>query len=75
MNWSTIETKWDDYKGAAQKQWSKLTEEQIKGTKGNRVQLSAKLQHAYAVTEAEADRQISDWQKRQMEKAAGAAKS
>ena len=54
MNWSTIEAKWNDYKGEAQKQWSKLTDEQINGTMGSRNQLSARLQQAYAVTEAEA---------------------
>lgn len=76
MNWSTIEAKWNDYKGEAQKQWSKLTDEQINGTMGSRNQLSARLQQAYAVTEAEADRQISEWQKRQMAqpKGKGAAK-
>ena len=41
---------------------------------GSRNQLSARLQQAYAVTEAEADRQISEWQKRQMEQPKGAAK-
>jgi uncharacterized protein YjbJ (UPF0337 family) len=75
MNWSTIETKWDDYKGDAHKQWSKLTKEQIQGTMGNRVQLSARVQQAYAMTDADAERQISEWQKRQMDKPAGAAKS
>ena len=49
MNWSTIEAKWNDYKGEAQKQWSKLADEQINGTMGSRSQLSARLQQACAV--------------------------
>ncbi len=75
MNWSTIESKWDDYRSAAQKRWSKLTDEQMRGTMGSRNQLSARLQEAYAVTEADADRWISEWQHKQKEKPAGAAKS
>ena len=74
MNWSTIETKWDVYKGAAQKQWSKLTDEQINGTMGKREFLSTRLQEAYAVNKEDAERQISDWQSKQVEKQAPAAK-
>lgn len=75
MNWSTIETRWNDYKSNAQQQWNKLTDEQINATMGKREQLSTHVQKAYAVTKEDAERQISDWQAKQMEKQAPAAKS
>jgi uncharacterized protein YjbJ (UPF0337 family) len=74
MNWSTIEKGWSDYKSSAQMQWSKLTDEQINGTMGKREFLSTRLQEAYAVNKEDAERQISDWQSKQVEKQAPAAK-
>jgi uncharacterized protein YjbJ (UPF0337 family) len=75
MNWSNIETGWNDFKANAKQQWSKLTDEQINGTMGKRDYLSSKVQEAYAVSKDEAERQISDWQSKQVEKQAPAAKS
>lgn len=75
MNWSTIESGWRDYQANAQTQWSKLSPDQIQNTRGKREDLSSQVQHAYAVTKEEAERQISAWQSKQMEKQAPAAKS
>lgn len=73
MNWSTIETRWNDYKSNAKQQWNKLTDEQISATGGKREFLSMRVQETYAVTKEDADRQISDWQTKQVEKQAPAA--
>lgn len=75
LNWSTIETRWNDYKGDAKQQWAKLTDDQISATMGKREFLSTRVQEAYAVSKEDADRQISDWQSKQVEKQAPAAKS
>jgi uncharacterized protein YjbJ (UPF0337 family) len=75
MNWSNIETGWQDFKANAKQQWSKLTDEQINGTMGKRDYLSTKVQEAYALSKEETERQISDWQSKQVEKQAPAAKS
>lgn len=79
MNWSNIETGWQDFKANAKQQWNKLTDQQINDTMGKREQLSTKVQEAYALSKEETDRQISDWQSKQvekpMEKQAPAAKS
>jgi len=75
MNWSNIENGWNDYKANAKQQWSKLTDEQVTGTMGKREQLSTRVQEAYSVNKEEAERQISDWQSKQLEKQAPAAKS
>ena len=76
MNWSSIETSWNDYKANAQQQWSRLTEEQVNGTMGARARLSIHVQEAYALSKEEAERQISAWQSKQVEtQQAPAAKS
>ena len=75
MNWTNIENGWNEYKATAKQQWSKLTDEQVNGTMGKREQLSTRVQEAYSVNKEEAERQISDWQSKQVEKPAPAAKS
>ena len=73
MNWNTIETGWTEYKGSAKRQWEKLSEEQLAGTKGNREHLASRVQEAYSLSKEEAERQVGDWQAKQMEKQAPAA--
>ena len=72
MNWSNIESGWNDYKGNAKQQWSKLSDQQISDTLGKREQLSSKVQEVYALSKEETERQISDWQSKQVEKPAPA---
>jgi uncharacterized protein YjbJ (UPF0337 family) len=67
MNWNQIETGWTSYTANAKQQWSKLSDEQLNGTAGKREELSAKVQEAYGITKEESERQISDWQGRQVE--------
>lgn len=75
MNWSSIESGWNDFKASAKQQWSKLSDDQIAGTNGKREQLSSRVQEAYALSKEDAERQISDWQSKQVEKQAPAANS
>lgn len=72
MNWSNIESGWKDYKASAKQQWSKLSDQQISDTLGKREQLSSKVQEVYALNKDETERQISDWQSKQVEKPAPA---
>ena len=75
MNWSNIETGWNDYKANAKRQWSKLSDQQLNDTRGKRENLVSKVQEAYALSKEDADRQISEWQSKQMQKQTPAAKS
>lgn len=75
MNWSSIESGWNDFKASAQQQWSKLTDEQVAGTMGKREQLSSRVQEAYSLSKEDAERQISGWQSKQVEKQAPASNS
>jgi len=67
MNWSNIQSGWNAYKANAKRQWSKLSEEQITGTQGKREHLSSRVQEAYALSKEDTERQISDWQSKQVE--------
>ena len=73
MNWKNIEGGWKDYQENARQQWGKLSDEQLAGTMGKREELSSRVQEAYALSKEEAERQISDWQAKQVEKQAPAA--
>ena len=43
----------------------KLTDDDLQQAKGDRRELSGKIQSAYGVTKEEADKQIDDWMGRQ----------
>ena len=67
MNWTTIENGWKDYSAAAKQQWSKLSEQQVSETHGKRDQLCTQVQQAYAVSKEVAEKQVADWQAKQVE--------
>jgi hypothetical protein len=73
MEWGVIETRWHEYKAAAKRRWDKLSEAQLAGTRGNRGYLLKRVQEAYALTSAEAERQIADWQQHQFDRRSPAA--
>jgi uncharacterized protein YjbJ (UPF0337 family) len=75
MNWTNIENGWNEYKASAKQQWSKLSEEQINGTKGKREYLASRVQEAYALSKEDTERQIAAWQAQQFYKQGPAAKS
>jgi len=75
MNWSSIQSGWGDYKANAKQKWDKLSDQQISDTLGKREYLSTKVQEIYSLSKEETERQISDWQSKQVEKQAPAAKS
>jgi uncharacterized protein YjbJ (UPF0337 family) len=61
MNWDQVEGKWKEYTGQMQAQWGKLTDDDLQEVKGNRRELSGKIQNKYGVTKEEAERQIDEW--------------
>jgi len=67
MNWSQIETGWTSYTANAKQQWSKLSEQQLSDTLGKREELSSQVQQAYGLSKEDSERQIADWQSRQLE--------
>jgi uncharacterized protein YjbJ (UPF0337 family) len=68
MDWSVIESRWNEYKAAAKRRWNKLSEAQLAGTRGNRAYLLKRVQEAYALSGAEAEREVAEWQTRQFDR-------
>ena len=68
MNWDLIESGWSEYKASAKRQWDRLSEQQLACTKGKREYLKSRVREAYSLSREEAERQVSDWQVRQMPK-------
>ena len=61
MNTDIIAGKWKQLKGQAQKQWGKLTDDDLDVISGRRDQLSGKLQERYGIAKDEAEKQIDTW--------------
>ena len=68
MNWTHIESGWNEYKASAKHQWHKLSDAQLADTQGRREFLVNKVQEAYALSEQETERQIAAWQSNQIAK-------
>lgn len=65
MNWDRIEGDWKQFKGNINVRWGKLTDDQLDVIAGKREVLAGKIQEAYGVSKEEAEKQLTEWQKRQ----------
>jgi uncharacterized protein YjbJ (UPF0337 family) len=65
VDWHQIEVSWDRYLVAAKVQWSKISEEQLRATRGRYEVLSARVRDAYGLSREQADFQVAEWQSRQ----------
>ena len=59
MNNDRIEGNWQQVKGYVQKQWGKLTNDDLDVIEGDRKMLSGKLQERYGIAKDEAESQLS----------------
>lgn len=62
MNEDIIKGKWTEIKGSVQKQWGKLTNDDITRINGDRTKLAGRIQQLYGVASDEAERQLKDWE-------------
>lgn len=62
MNNDTIAGNWKQLMGDIQKQWGKLTDDQLSQVNGNRKKLAGVLQENYGIALDAAEKQISDWE-------------
>ena len=58
MNWDQIEGNWKQFKGEAQVQWGKLTNDDWDVVQGNQEKLVGKLQERYGYGKEEAEREV-----------------
>ncbi len=63
MNWDVIKGNWTQFKGKAQQQWGKLTDDDMARADGNREELVGIIQEKYGYAKDEADRQVDEWMK------------
>jgi uncharacterized protein YjbJ (UPF0337 family) len=61
MNWDKIEGNWKEFKGKAQAQWGKLTDDELDRVDGRRTELIGLLQQKYGRTREAAERDIDAW--------------
>lgn len=73
MDWTVIEGRWHEFRAAAKRRWDRLSEAQLAGIRGKREYLLKRVQEAYALSAEEAERQVADWQRIQLDRLAPAA--
>jgi uncharacterized protein YjbJ (UPF0337 family) len=61
MNWDEAKGKWKQFKGEAQKQWGKLTNDDYDMIEGDRKKFVGRVQEAYGITMQEAEKQVDDF--------------
>lgn len=66
MNWDIVQGNWNQWKGKAQQEWGRLTEDDIERADGNREELKGIIQERYGIAKDEAEKQLDAW----LEKAA-----
>lgn len=65
MDWQQIEASWEKYVAAAKSRWAKLSEEQLRATRGRHDILAARIGETYGLTRQQTEFQMSEWQSRQ----------
>ncbi len=64
MNWDQIKGNWKQLKGQAKQQWGKLTDDDLTRAEGDRDILVGRIQERYGIARDDAERQVSDWERR-----------
>ncbi|MCO6440829.1 MAG: CsbD family protein [Nitrococcus mobilis] len=64
MNWDQIKGNWKQFKGKAQVQWGKLTDDELDQVDGHKEVLVGKIQEKYGISKEEAERQVSDFERK-----------
>ncbi len=63
MNEDTLKGKWEQVKGNVQKEWGKLTDDDLDVIKGNSKVLAGKLQEKYGMTKEAAEKEVEKYKK------------
>ena len=61
MNWDRIEGNWTEFKGKAQQQWGKLTNDDLDVDRGQAQELAGRLQQRYGYAKDQAEKEIDTW--------------
>jgi uncharacterized protein YjbJ (UPF0337 family) len=61
MNSDQLEGTWDVVKGKIQKQWGKLTNDDLDVIEGNRKEIAGRIQQRYGYAKERAEREVNTW--------------
>jgi uncharacterized protein YjbJ (UPF0337 family) len=61
MNVDQIEGSWDVVKGKIQKQWGKLTNDDLDVIEGSRKEIAGRIQQRYGYARDRAEREVNSW--------------
>ena len=61
MNWEQIEGDWKQFKGKAQQQWGKITNDDMDVFSGKRTDLLGAIQTNYGQDKEQAETAVNDW--------------
>lgn len=61
MNHDVLEGKWKQVKGEIQKQWGKLTDDDLDYIAGSKERMAGKLQEQYGYARDEAHKKLDAW--------------
>ena len=61
MNKDVLEGNWKQFKGEVQKQWGKLTDDQLDQIQGSQEKLLGQPQESYGLSRDEAEKQYKEW--------------
>jgi uncharacterized protein YjbJ (UPF0337 family) len=63
MNEDIYKGKWEQIKGGVQKQWGKLTNDDLDKINGDRKKLAGRLRELYGIAEDDAEKQLKQWER------------
>lgn len=59
--WDRIEGNWLKFRGEVQRQWGKLTNDDLDVVQGNRTKLLGRIQERYGITKDQAEHDLDRW--------------
>lgn len=64
MNEDRVKGNWKEAKGKVREAWGKLTDDDLDVIAGKRDQLLGRIQQRHGLAQDEAERQLSDWERK-----------
>jgi uncharacterized protein YjbJ (UPF0337 family) len=64
MNEDRVKGNWKEAKGKVRETWGKLTDDDLDVIAGKRDQLLGRIQQRHGLAQDEAERQLSDWERK-----------
>ena len=62
--WNQIKGNWKQFRGEVQKQWGKLTDDDLDQIQGERDKLVGLIQERYGEAQEDVERQVDEWYRR-----------